>query len=80
MPPCQETFGPGHRMCTADEIIFTTKLPQLNEGFAWYDPRAKCSDASRGGRVAVSELGTFTTQQCDINPGSELPIACCGPK
>jgi len=75
---CQETFGPGHRMCTEDEIIFTTKIPQLNFGFAWHDPRAKCNSQT-GQRVAVNRLGQFSLQGCGEGE-KELPIACCGPK
>jgi len=73
---CQETFGSGHRMCTAEEIIFTTKIPQLSEGFAWYDPLAKCSTTDR--RSAVNEVGTFSSERCGFS--YLRPIACCGPK
>jgi len=76
---CQETFGPGHRMCTAEEIIFTTKIPQLSEGFAWYDPLAECAGSTTDRRSAVNEVGTFSSQRCD-SPSYALPIACCGPK
>ena len=73
---CQTTFGPGHRMCTGDEIIFTTKIPQLSEGFAWYEPSAQCSGGSGSARQAVNQVGTTATNNC----GSSLPVACCGPK
>jgi hypothetical protein len=73
---CQETFGPGHRMCTAEEIIFTTKIPQLSEGYAWYEPAAGCSGSSPSTRPVVNEVGTTAVNNC----GSLLPVACCGPK
>jgi len=75
---CQDTFGPGHRMCTGDEILYTTKIPQLNEGLAWYGPDTAC-----GGQFnrhsAVNEVGGFEEANCETS-GTVLPIACCGPK
>jgi hypothetical protein len=79
---CQEAFGPGHRTCTANEITFTTKIPQLSEGYAWYEPRGGCAPYSSNNstlyRNAVDERGAFSRQRCGNT--YELPIACCGPK
>jgi hypothetical protein len=79
---CQDTFGPGHRMRTREEIIFTTQLPQLADGFAWYDPTAKCNrvDTNNSQRAAVNQVGTLSTRSCRSSPSDDLPIACCGPK
>ena len=80
---CQSTFGPGHRMCTLNEIIFTTKIPQLNEGdLAWVNPNTTCSSQTQS-RAAVDHRGRFVDTRCppSTNDSSPLlPIACCGPK
>jgi hypothetical protein len=77
---CQETFGPGTRTCTGAEITFTTEIPQLAEGFAWYEPRGTCTDCGGGSTSscgnAVNEVGTLSRQRCSVS----LPIARCGPK
>ena len=73
---CQTTFGQGHRMCTGDEIIYTVKIPQLSEGYAWYEPAAGCSGSSPSTHPVVNEVGTTAINNC----GSSLPVACCGPK
>ena len=75
---CQETFGPGTRTCTEDEIRFTTKIPQV-EGYAWYGIDAACSDNTNR-RPAVTSTGGFTTVPCSATPLPEIPSACCGPK
>jgi hypothetical protein len=73
---CQETFGPGHRTCTHQEILFTTKIPPPDERKAWYGvPSAGC-DSSGSNRATVDTAGIFSADRCD----AELTIACCGPK
>lgn len=93
---CQADFGPGHRMCTADEIIFTTDVPPLDEGaIAWIDPLSetcgRISDTSNTTRrAAVDHRGSLVSAYCassgndtqngELNQTSFRPIACCGPK
>ena len=79
---CQDTFGAGHRTCTRDEILFTTRIPQTS-GLAWYGVESTCGS---GQRAAVSSTGVFSSEPCSVttdeqNPGvtSLLPVACCGP-
>jgi hypothetical protein len=72
---CQETFGPGHRTCTQQEILFTTKIPPPDERTAWYGvPRPGCDSANI--RATVDTAGIFSRDRC----AAELTIACCGPK
>ena len=74
---CQKKFGPGHRTCTHDEILFTTNLPpQDDDREAWYGvgPAPTCSNDSR---VTVDTAGLFGSERCG---STDLPIACCGPK
>jgi hypothetical protein len=35
---CQADFGPGHRMCTSEEILNTVELPALTGGPSWVRP------------------------------------------
>jgi hypothetical protein len=35
---CQADFGPGHRMCTSEEILNTVDLPTLAGGPSWVRP------------------------------------------
>ena len=72
---CQTTFGPGHRMCTGNEIIYTVKIPQLSEGSAWYEPSFQCAGGSAS-RPTVNQVGRTTAVNCQ----NLLPVACCGPK
>jgi hypothetical protein len=77
---CQSDYGPGHRICTSDEIKFTTKLPQLTEDAqAWYTLEGcngwASSSSSTNGSI-VSGTGTFSSGNCQVT----RPFACCGPK
>jgi len=80
---CQETFGPGHRICTSAEIQFTTKIPNI-EGRAWYGIGSNCPSGSGTSRSAVTDTGGFKAVPCSHNADpqvdTELPVACCGPK
>jgi hypothetical protein len=76
---CQETFGPGARTCTADEIRYTTKIPNL-DGPAMYGIDARCSQSQQK-RNIVKPDGTFGTAYCCRGDNSAmLPVACCGPR
>ena len=35
---CQTDFGPGHRMCTSEELLDTVDLPTLTGGPSWVRP------------------------------------------
>ena len=82
---CQETFGPGTRICTSEEIRFTTDIPQVS-GLAWYGIDADCvpfsSNTNSGTRQAVSPTGQFTKAPCSTSDPNaiQLPVACCGPR
>jgi hypothetical protein len=81
---CQSDYGAGNRICTADEIKFTTKLPQLTGGeVAWYSLEG-CSDwtsASSGvNGLLVNSKGNVTGSTGDSRCFQLHPFACCGPK
>jgi hypothetical protein len=78
---CQTDFGPGHRMCTSDEIWFTVDLPNLGVGQAWAGDG--CVGWSGSGTSqnplsgpAVDERGRTTSWPCS----GSLSVACCGPR
>jgi hypothetical protein len=84
---CQETYGADHRMCTLAEIMNTANMPNLAEGTSWYAATLTslpCTGYSQ------NRSGTTTLRAPTVNElvqlsgqaacGSEMPVACCGPK
>ena len=68
---CQSDYGEGHRICEADEIRYTTKLPNLAEGaLAWYGTTAcrgwTTTSSGENGSV-VNDKGNTTANGLSVD-------------
>ena len=67
---CQTDFGPGHRICTSEELLNTVDLPALAGGPSWIRPTFV---PVGGGSVAV-----FVDMSGAISSSSSVHLTCDG--
>jgi hypothetical protein len=83
---CQSDFGAGHRVCTEEEVVYTTALPAPPTNPAGAEPGpawllrsnaglSSCLRSNDSGPTLTGG-GTFSSALC----GNFFRAACCGPK
>jgi len=66
---CQTDFGPGHRMCTSEEVMNTVALPALSGGPSWVRPVLA---------LAAGGNGQYFVEASGVGTNGAAQLSCSG--